>query len=43
MRQGRSIEKGRSHPLMDKSLKRIVIGALIIQTIVAYLLLHYGV
>jgi hypothetical protein len=28
---------------MDKSLRRIVIGAFIVQAIVAYLLLHYGV
>jgi len=36
-------EKRGSHQEMDKSLKRIVIGAFIVQAIVAYLLLHYGV
>jgi hypothetical protein len=40
---GRSIEKGRRHREVDKSLRRIVIGPFIVQAIVAYLLLHYGV
>jgi hypothetical protein len=40
---GRTFEKGRSHREVDKALRRIVIGAFIVQAIVAYLLLHYGV
>jgi hypothetical protein len=27
---------------MDKSVKRIVIGAFIVQAVIGYLLLHYG-